>query len=228
MKNIYLIFILFTLVTCSSQEEDIALNNAGQIFGATKSKIQFGSSYSTDKGSNKTITISFSNLKLVDESYSKKKITSTIAKNYIDNVKPDRYKGYDFLSVNIENVGEKYEQTYKITDILETKESFKTLDNYFKVVKEKDFGEIKNYVDSYIVNEVPMFVDIYTLNDSIAKGVKDIVITGFKFDKIKETKEPVMVVWAELVYNIDNIILYHTFVMSPKTNKILTIDAKSE
>jgi hypothetical protein len=202
MKRIFItISILpFLFVTCSPEKENKVGSRIAGLMGARSCHITHSKTISTDMESNVnsiTLTLSdFNNLKL---EYSKEKIASVSALEFIHDINKKELADYRQINIVIENNSEKYEKSYKVSDVVLAAELMTPILQLFDLFHKKEYYSVGKLFDHKTIADSTLEkLEHYVESRDSANGkASTYVITGFKFDNMKKTGEPVMIAWAE-------------------------------
>ena len=199
MTRLLFIISIFLLTGCMSADHEQAAIKAARLWDAQKYSVGKGVSTNTDNGSKKSLTLTLEDLKGVEADYSKENITSISAITFLQNLKEADYDGYSFIKVTLKNNGSTFEKEYNISDLKLTKEYFGIVDNFFKKVKALDFKEFNSLFDKTEISDstITKLQDGFVgMSSDIGKFDK-IVVTGFQFNSLADTKAPVLVIYAD-------------------------------
>lgn len=219
---------IFIFTSCISEKEHNAVSKVGALWGAENYTISHLKLASTEKGTHNTITVTFKNLKSVDEHYSKEKITSLSALKIIENLEEKEYKDFDQIQIIIDNNSSTFEKTYKISKLLATKPFLKEATDFFEKIDKKDTASLRELLDKKLVSDTTLYQLIAYTNelDSMYGKLNNITFTGFSFNKTPHNFDPILVISSEATNG--KTITFYTIEINEETKKIIGISLNNE
>jgi hypothetical protein len=218
MKKYLFLLVTIIITSCVSENLEHAASKAAGLWNVQNYKVGTSVSANTDNGSKKSLTLTFEDL--ADTVDTNENIASISALTFIENLKAEDYDGYSFVKVLLKNNGAVYEKEYKISDVLGSKDYFPVVDAYFQKVKMLDFKDF----DSFFSEEIPDST-IIKLQEAFIGASKEmgkfdkLVVTGFHYDTLAATKDPVIVVYAD--FSNANAFAHSKFIIILSTKKII-------
>jgi hypothetical protein len=192
-KLIVILSITINLLGCVPKEQKEASAKVAGMWGAQNISVGDSKSANTESGTKKQLTLTMGDLKDTPKDYPGENITSTSALVFINHLPKEEYKDYDEIKIIVKQNSSDFQKSYKISDILDATESFKTIDKFSKEIKTNKFSEFESLFET---------IPDSTLT-SIKNGLENIrkkegepnngTITFFEFKHITDTREPVVV-----------------------------------
>jgi len=234
MKNKLIQILIFStlLTACVSQKEQDAASKAADIYGAESYSVEHKNFTDTQKGLQKIIVLKLKNIKLIAPDYPIEKVASISALTFIKNLDKKDYQDYDQLEIDIENsvngiinISKTQEITYEIKKIVNTIPLINVVTDFLDKFKSNDTLKLKTILDTKIADSVNSLFNSKAKIDSICGKQDKINISGFAYDSINETKEPIVIIWAETTNGA--CVTNYRFNISEKSKKIIFIDFKT-
>lgn len=220
MKKVLFLISVILLASCMSENHEQAAIKVAQMWNAQKYKVGKSVSANTDNGSKESLVLTLEDLQGADSINKNENITSISAITFLENLKEEDIDGYAFIKVILQNKGAEYEKEYKISDLVKTREYFGVVNDYFQKVKMLDFKEFDSFFSEEISDST-----IIKLQDAFVGASKEmgkfdkIVVTGFHYDILADTHEPVIVIYADL--SNANAFVTSKFIIIIDTKKII-------
>jgi hypothetical protein len=224
---LYILAATVFLTACVSDNEEKAARIAAEIFKAENCFIAHSTYDDTEKRSSKIIILTLQNLKGVEKKYSKDKITSTTALTFINNVDKQDYQDFQTLKIVIEN-NPTFEKLYEIDKLAYTNRLLKKVSDFFMLTSGNDSSKVKPIIDNSKIQDSILNIVVYTVAQIEKEFGKlnNIKITGFRYDHITETNEPIIVTWVEATNG--KAITKYSFYISSQTEKIIYVGINDE
>lgn len=216
------------LTSCISEKEQNATSKAAAIFNAENCTIGHTKSADTQKGTHNIIVVTLKNPKVKPDKYPKDKTGSISAMTIIQELTKEDYADYDQMKIVVEDNSSSFEKNYEIVQLVNTIPVLNNIQKYFEFSSKKDTLNLKNIISSTDISDSTIFSLINTSRqlDSTYGKLNSVNITGFRYDHVTQTNEPLVVAWAETTNG--NSVTDYTFYISEKSNKIIFIGINEE
>ncbi len=188
------------MANCTSKTQQGAAIKTAKLWDAEKISIGSSSSFDTQNGEQKTLTLTLEDLKGINKDYPKLNVTSLSAYTFIDNLTPEEYEHYDKVKIIIKNNSSIFEKVYRIDDLIEAREVFEKIDVFSKKIIRGNLEGFENLFDSQSFPDSAMIQikdAVLSLNNSGGIPEKATVVR-FDFDKLNKTHDSVVICYVEL------------------------------
>lgn len=200
MKNFFaFFFFILLLASCASKEQQAAASKVAAIWDAQNCTVGKSVSANTSEGSKKTITLELQNLKGVKDDYPKQKVTSVSALTFLEHLEKRDYQDYSHIKISIKDEGSSFEKEYQISDILSAREELVVVKAFFEKIKNNEQEKLNVFFNNTFIPDstITLIKTAFARLDSANGKLDKMTVTGFDFNTLEETKEPVLVVTAE-------------------------------
>lgn len=207
----------------SYEKETSAASSVAKQIKAAKSEIAITEYSDTDNRNRKTITLTFDKFTDLPENHSKEKIASTAALLYLNQFEKSEHKNYDEIKIILQDPQLKFEKGYSIQDLSSVELLFGIIQEFINGSNGDNFNQIKKTVDEgFIPDSTLRGATVFISEiDSLYGKVNHINFGGFKFDKLEQNNEPVLVSWVQT--NHVNTTTDFKFIISRASKKIIYI-----
>jgi len=220
---IFICILLQNACTKADKSKMEAANFVMNKIHATKGTCSFIEYTDTDKNSRKSIVLTFGGFQDIPPDFNLEKITSTASLLYIKQLDTLDYENYQEIQVILESDTGEFKKVYLINKLYQVESLFEVANKFITVSGNLDLDELKILIDTTSIADSTIREQAIFLSeiDSIYGSVSHIQYSGFHFDHITETNEPVMVGWITLTHEKEK--TYMKFILSEAEKKILYI-----
>jgi hypothetical protein len=218
-----LLSLIIFLTSCISEKEQNAASKAAAIFNAENCTIGHTKSADTQKGTHNIIVVTLKNPKVKPDKYPMDKTGSISAMTVIQELTKEDYADFDQMKIVVEDNSSSFEKDYEIGQLVNTIPLLNNIQKYFEFSTKKDTLNLKQIISFSDISDSTIFslINASRQLDSIYGKLNSVNITGFRYDHVTQTNEPLVVAWAETTNG--NSVTDYTFYISEKKNKIIFI-----
>jgi hypothetical protein len=141
----------------------------------------------------------------------------------IQNLKNEEYKDYDQIKIVVENNSTTYENTYEMDKLANTISLLNNVQKFFEYSYKRDTLNLKTIISPTDISDssILTLIGAAVILDSMYGKLNAVNLTGFRYDQIKETSEPLIIAWAETTNGSS--LTNYTFYISEQKKKIIYV-----
>ncbi len=213
------------LFSCSGKKDEWqnASGLIANVWGASTSEISVENVTDSLGKEIRDVVLNLSGLKSVPADYPTEQITSTSAMLIVQNVSENALSSCENIRIILSD--RNAEKSYAVKGVKEAIDLLTTVTDFLEAPTMNGLNERKRCVDSSTIADSLLIIlsEKLASADSIHGPTSAHQIGGFKFGRVDETNEPVLIVWATSAKKQSQI--PYTFIVSRNSRKIISFSS---